>query len=516
MAARSGLGCDEAQFLWIVRIPSLSGMLDFLWHHESHPPLFYFLIRAWQGIFGDSEAAALALPMLFGSVLIPTTYWVGRHVFSPASGLIAAAFVTAAPLMVRYSAMVRPYSLLPLLCLLSAFSLWWGLKRGHFWPWAAHVAVTLAMLLTHNWAWMAFGAEWIIAAAWLALRRRQTDLSVCRSWAISQVAILVGYAPWFPALIFQSRHAGHDAFALYPLLVVISFAELAVSLPMYFALPVCAIFLLAGAWHVLCRRTSFHLDCGRQLGLIIFLGLPVLAFQMAAVLSIKKFLLLPHCLVTVAPCVLLVSGYAIASMSNMPSTLCAVITALYLIFSLGNLRDVKSNAREVAAVIAAQAAPKDLIVISPPWYASAFNYYYMLGNSQISYPHEERLGAIQYDDLKDRLLDPGSMLKVKEGLAEARREGRPVWLVIKPDLTQADAPDSDELPQSLDFETYGKVGRIRANQLRKHLEALYGVPRTVEVANDGRFGLENLQILLYTAKKHSLSGGNDFARSIDQ
>src|SRR4051812_32464555 len=60
MARRGGIWCDEAQFLWIVRMPTLPEMIDFLRDHESHPPLFYLLMRLWTGIFGHSDMVALA------------------------------------------------------------------------------------------------------------------------------------------------------------------------------------------------------------------------------------------------------------------------------------------------------------------------------------------------------------------------------------------------------------------------------------------------------------------------
>src|SRR5215472_4930988 len=58
LAARSGLWGDEALFLFIVHSPSLAAMLHFLHYQESQPPLFYLLMRAWQAVFGPSEASA--------------------------------------------------------------------------------------------------------------------------------------------------------------------------------------------------------------------------------------------------------------------------------------------------------------------------------------------------------------------------------------------------------------------------------------------------------------------------
>src|SRR5262249_7911222 len=152
--------------------------------------------------------------------------------FSHRTGQIAAIFITASPLLVQYSALVRPYSLLPLLCLLSVYWLWDGLRERGVWPWVAHVIATLLMLLTPTRAWMVLGADWIIAAVWFALYRQRADRATVRHWAFAQVALAIGYAPWFPILLYQMRHAGHGTYPLDPLEAFGHLAEMAVSLPL--------------------------------------------------------------------------------------------------------------------------------------------------------------------------------------------------------------------------------------------------------------------------------------------
>jgi hypothetical protein len=508
MARRSGLWCDEAQFLWIVRMPSVAALLDFLWHHESHPPLFYLLMRIWLGIFRDSQAAALALPIMLGSALIPVSCWVGKRVFCNSTGLIAATFVAVSPELARYAGMVRPYSLLPLLCLLSTYWLWDGLSGRRVWPWAAHAMATLAMLLTHNWAWIALAAQWLVVACWFALRRNRPTVSLLLRWVIAQFALLMAYSPWLPVLVYQSRHAGYDAFPIDPLGVFAGFAELVVSLPAPVSVPVCMLLVVAAAWHA-ARRRTWLLSSGLtlRLSVLLFIGMPIAAYGLAAVVSIKKFLLFPQCMTTIIPCLLIAIAYGVASLSSMPRLVTLVFTSIYLFFSLDELRDIKSNAREAAAVVAARAQPTDLIVVTPVWLASPFNYYYSLGNPQMNYPHEERRGAIDYNDLRARLLDPRSMAMARQRLVQARHEGRRVWLVTESGDPKSDAPESDQLPPKLEFPAFAQVCRVRSAQLRRQLDALYGVPKSMAVPISGRPGLEVFQVLLYTQDENSSPTG---------
>jgi uncharacterized membrane protein len=508
-AGRSGLWRDEAQFLWIVRIPSLSEMSDFLWHHESHPPLFYLLMRAWLGLFGDSEAAAVALPIILGVVLIPVAYRVGHRVFSHRAGLIAAMFVAASPLLASYSGTVRPYSLLPLLCLLSIYWLWDGLSARSVRPWAAHVIASLAMLMTHNWAWIVLGAEWIIAAAWLALRCPSPGRTLVRNWALAQVAILLGYSPWLPVFLHQSRHAGYDANLLdsFHALAVFAFAclvETALSLPVVIGTPVLAVIILAAALRAGIRRISCPpANSDHRLALCVFGGLPLLAFAISVAVSIKRFLLFPQCLTAIVPCTLLTIAYGVASFSSMPRIFALMLVSLYLVIVPTRLEEVKSNAREAAAAVAMQSHSSDIIVITPWWIASSFNYYYHLDNEQENYPHEGRSGAIYYDHLRERLLDPEPMSRLRARLVQARRDARRVWLVTDRAIPSAIVPEGDRLPENLGLHSFGHVGDLRARQIRKQLGALFGPPSTIVVPKGDRKGLEILEVLLYAGEADS-------------
>src|SRR5690349_13122757 len=59
LALRGGLWRDEALFLGIAGLPRVRDVLDFLAFHESHPPLYYLLQRAWMGIAGAGDTAAV-------------------------------------------------------------------------------------------------------------------------------------------------------------------------------------------------------------------------------------------------------------------------------------------------------------------------------------------------------------------------------------------------------------------------------------------------------------------------
>ena len=129
-AGASGIWRDEGLFLFVVDSPTFGSMFDFLRFHESHPPLFYVLMRLWRSVFGHSVDAAEALTVLLGAVRVPVAYLVGTRMFSRRAGLIAAVLVAFSPALVYHAVLVRPYSLLPILATVATYYLWSGLRGG--------------------------------------------------------------------------------------------------------------------------------------------------------------------------------------------------------------------------------------------------------------------------------------------------------------------------------------------------------------------------------------------------
>ena len=84
------------------------------------PPLYHVLLHFWVRA-GESEAMLRSFSALCSVLTVPVMYALGRELFSPATGLAAAALTAILPFQIYFAQEARPYALV---ILLSALVLW--------------------------------------------------------------------------------------------------------------------------------------------------------------------------------------------------------------------------------------------------------------------------------------------------------------------------------------------------------------------------------------------------------
>ena len=159
-----------------------------LLRQDGSPPLYYLLLHAWIGMFGDGEAAARSLSLLFAALAVPAAWWAagGRR-----AGAVAAAVVAVWPTFGYYAQEARMYTLVAVLSLVAAAAF---VQRR---PVILGAALVL-LLYTHTWGVFLVAG---LALVWLARRRD-------RAGAITFAVVALAYLPWVPSLVFQALHTG--------------------------------------------------------------------------------------------------------------------------------------------------------------------------------------------------------------------------------------------------------------------------------------------------------------------
>jgi mannosyltransferase len=198
---REPLWFDEAYTALAVVKPV--GEIFALLHGEGNAPLYYLVLHAWTGLFGDSPFALRLVSALFATAAIPVLYWVGTQMFSRRAGLIAAGLATVSPLQIHYAQEARMYGMMPLFALVVVFA-FDRLFTAPSWRSAAGLAAAaMAGLYLHYYTLFILPLG---ALAFLAPEPRRTVAYT----AAALVLAVVGFLPWVPILLHQQSGYSYE------------------------------------------------------------------------------------------------------------------------------------------------------------------------------------------------------------------------------------------------------------------------------------------------------------------
>lgn len=182
------------------------GAIPGVLRHDGSPPLFYLLLHVWISVFGTSEAATHALPLLFGLLCIPAGMWAGWSLFGRRAGIYAAILFAFSTFLTAYAQETRMYELMGLLGILATAAFVHGFvyrRRGYLIMFAVCEAL---MLYTHAWG-LFFGAGSVVALIpiWRVSEDRR---GLVRDAVMTYVGAGILFLPWVPNFIYQATHTG--------------------------------------------------------------------------------------------------------------------------------------------------------------------------------------------------------------------------------------------------------------------------------------------------------------------
>jgi mannosyltransferase len=298
---------------------------------DIHPPLYYYALHFWRGVFGSNEVALRSLSAVLGTVLVGLTFLIGRKVFSAGVGLLAAFLVTINPFQIYYSQEVRMYMLLAAIGAAATFFLlkllegWSGRVQGagrRRWTFVvSHLSLVIcyaAGLYTHYAFPFILVTHFLIVLVWtLATRARWQHLIV---WIGLVAAAGVLFLPWLPTAIRQITTWPSSRITVDGGQMLLDTLRLYVAGPTLptaeatLAILVCGFFILIGLWNPIGfdeRRAEAHeaLPYSIRMGSIVLWWLVPIALIFAFGLfkeSYLKFFIVG----SAAFCILLAKGIA--------------------------------------------------------------------------------------------------------------------------------------------------------------------------------------------------------------
>ncbi len=477
---RLALWRDEAQYVAIASFADPGAILAFLYQHESHPPLFYLLGHFLGAVGGGVERSIGALSLGASVLAIIAAYWLAANAFARLAGVVAAIGTAVSVPLVLHSVQHRPYALLGLLFMASTAGLWRYLGTGSRGGLAMWLVASLLALYTHYTTLVLLVAQaayvaWSIVGPDGDARWRWRDLLGAAG------AMVLLWSPGALWLIHQGQVAGYPA--RHPiewdgpprlLLTMMLEYPLELLLPMVLALA-SAIGLVVGR----VRGGGWPTPSTAPARGLLFAVVP--GFLVVAMLgNYRSALLTPHVVLVVAPLAMVMIGGRVAELIDSDrrwraalllegAIVCAALSGMFQVgFS-------ETTAPEIAALVDAEGAASDLVVLSPGVMGASFNLVNAGPQSQIDFPFEGRISVYPFDHDFERLADPGRWERAADSIHAAFSGGRRVWLVSDARWINSYVGAPRILsPDSL--RGIGQADRARANGFYRYLRWLYGPP----------------------------------------
>ncbi|TAE22836.1 MAG: hypothetical protein EAZ92_15325 [Candidatus Kapaibacterium sp.] len=181
---------------------------------DVHPPVYYILLHCWAMLFGTSEAGLRGFSLFCGVLAVPLMYLLGKRVWNPRIGMIAAFLLAISHFHIHYSQETRSYSYLVLVSIggmLGFMRLWdeirENIRTGNTTLISRQTALLfvfahILLLYSHFFALFLVVAENVFVAS-LWFFRKDVFLRFWKRWFILQVVLLLIFTPWLNVLYWQ-------------------------------------------------------------------------------------------------------------------------------------------------------------------------------------------------------------------------------------------------------------------------------------------------------------------------
>jgi mannosyltransferase len=350
---------------------------------ERRPPLYHLALHFWIAAFGTSDFPLRLLSVVFGVLSVIVAFKIGRLQRSDDSGLLTAYLLAISPTFVLYSRMIRYYSLVMFLGLLSCLFFVQLVRQRKAASWLGYLLSSALLIYTDYSALsLLIGQNVLVLLQWKSYR------DVLRRWALSQALLLILFLPWVTVVVTHGTRGELEAdFARgalgYFLKLAYPFFSFAVGETLFPWRPLAAIALAAvltlfvGGIVFLARDHSIAVPV-----VFLFIPLTFTIFLLSYIAPDITFLNVASRTLFAAPFFYLIVASGLLWIRSRRWR-AIVVTAITVAWSCSLLNYYTNQqfhnpiyvipAREMAAQVATASQPGDVVVSD---WDSAFGYYY--------------------------------------------------------------------------------------------------------------------------------------------
>jgi hypothetical protein len=471
-ATWTGLTTDEANGVFIATTGSLPELVKLL-QADGNPPLLHVMLRLYSMIFGHSDLAVKLFAIALGTLQIPLSFLICKQFLSRRLALQVAVLLAICPPLVRYSTLLRAYSLISLLGLLSTWACLKSLSARKVFPWPVLYGVSTAALVYGHY-WGGFVAIGQACLAVIGFVRGWFDRTAIKHWFFGAAISVALFLPWTPILYYQLQHdmSPWDV-AQNPSVLVSEMASYVFAGTYYTLQPAdqlgvlfsTVIFLFATFTPRVMLTDKFDgrfwrliTLCGYGAGLLVSLQIPAL----------RERYLTPFMALFA---IVYVTAFA-SNFTRLPKLAGAILPIVIWLpiwtRQLAALAEVpETGTPAVVAKIEREAdRKKDLVVISWPVVAPAVMFYLSKDLDAITFPDLVRTSTNRWDGMIDRLRQQSNLDRLLSRMQKTLTAGGKIWLV---DRSHAIESSDYEDNAQLDGLSYSDTELVRMNQIRTWL-----------------------------------------------
>lgn len=342
---------------------------------DNYPPLYNLLAMATMRLLGETELALRLPSAILGTLNILAVYWVARLSSGRPTGLLAALLLAVSPYHLWYSDEARMYALLACSATVFAGCMLSFAERPRWWMGLASILAAVALLYSHPYGALTWGAICAGIAPLLWVRRQVPRLLLL---AGLQLLALLAFLPWIGILLARAAAISDAGFWIEPV-TPWSLVQLLVQLtsgPFVFAAIVVGIRLAFGK-----PATPPLAETGRpdlRLILVFLLSWALLPILAGAVLSwtIQPMLISRYVIGSLPPLLVLTAMGFLRLGAGRPGYIgLAALAVSVIVGHLAYTLRPRDDLRGIAAWLATNTRPGDCLVMIPEA-AIGLGYYY--------------------------------------------------------------------------------------------------------------------------------------------
>jgi uncharacterized membrane protein len=185
-------------------------------------PLHVGLLHFWIRLVGNSEIATRMLSVLFSVMAIPALYGITNFLFERRVALVSAFILAISPFHIEQAQQLKPYALLALLSLLSAyFALKWMDEPNRKGYWLGYILASVLGMYSHP-----FFAYTVLALCVYFLVRwwERGNCGDVTAWVLAQGLTVLLFTPWLLVWLNQLHYVAKLAPAMSPLTAPVELA----------------------------------------------------------------------------------------------------------------------------------------------------------------------------------------------------------------------------------------------------------------------------------------------------